>query len=27
LSDVYKGKMFVDGVTKHEAKVLERMAA
>jgi transposase-like protein len=27
LSDVYKGKMFVDGVTKHETKVLERMAA
>jgi putative transposase len=27
LSDVYKGKMFVDGVTKHETKALERMAA
>jgi putative transposase len=27
LSDVYKGKMFVDGITKHETKVLERMAA
>jgi len=27
LSDVYKGKMFFDGVTKHEAKVFERMAA
>jgi len=28
LSDVYKGKMFVDGIAaKHEAKVLERMAA
>lgn len=27
LSDVYKGKMFVDGVTKHETKTLERMAA
>ena len=27
LSDVYKGKRFVDGVTKHETKVLERMAA
>lgn len=27
LSDVYKGKMFIDGVTKHETKALERMAA
>jgi putative transposase len=27
LSDVYKGKMFVDGLTKHETKVIERMAA
>jgi len=27
LSDVYKGKTFVDGVMEHEAKVLERMAA
>jgi putative transposase len=27
LSDVYKGKMFVDGVEKQESKVLERMAA
>ena len=27
LSDVYKGKIFVDGVTKQEVKVLERMAA
>jgi putative transposase len=27
LPDVYKGKMFVDGVEKQEAKVLERMAA
>jgi len=27
LFDVYKGKMFVDGVTKHETKALERMAA
>ncbi len=27
LPDVYTGKRFVDGVTKHEAKVLERMAA
>lgn len=27
LSDVYNGRMFVDGVTKHEEKVLERMAA
>jgi hypothetical protein len=26
LSDVYKGKMFVDGATKHETKVIERMA-
>jgi transposase-like protein len=27
LSDVYKGKMFIDGVTKHENIALERMAA
>ncbi len=27
LSDVYKGTKFVDGVIKHETKVLERMAA
>jgi putative transposase len=27
LSDVYKGKIFVDGVEKQESKVLERMAA
>jgi transposase-like protein len=27
LSDVYKGMVFVDGIAKHEAKVLERMAA
>jgi putative transposase len=27
LPDVYKGKMFVDGVEKQESKVLERMAA
>jgi transposase-like protein len=27
LSDVYKGEIFVDGVMKHETKVLERMAA
>jgi transposase-like protein len=27
LPDVYKGKTFVDGVTKHETKVLERIAA
>jgi transposase-like protein len=27
LSDVYAGKQFVDGVIKHEAKVLERKAA
>jgi putative transposase len=27
LSDVYKGKKFVNGVRKYEAKVLERMAA
>lgn len=27
LPDVYTGKRFVDGVMKHETKVLERMAA
>jgi hypothetical protein len=27
LSDVYKGEICVDGVMKHETKVLERMAA
>jgi transposase-like protein len=27
LSDVYKGKRFVDGVTKHDSKTIERMAA
>jgi len=27
LSDVYKGKRFVDGVMKHDSKTLERMAA
>lgn len=27
LSDVYKGKIFVDGVMKHETMVLERIAA
>jgi len=27
LSDVYKGKIFVDGVEKQESRVLERMAA
>lgn len=27
LSDVYNGKMFVDGIAKHETKVIERIAA
>ena len=27
LPDIYKGKIFVDGVTKHGTKVLERIAA
>jgi hypothetical protein len=27
LSDVYKGKTFIDGLMKQETRVLERMAA